>query len=182
MPIKTNNKTRTIKNKSLVLLLIFSICFGFPSHSFANVSNNFLIPAPEVIGIPEISINILNPFVLLRDRSNPNRLPENKSLEVDYSKQVVLTAYNSEAAQCDSTSCITANGFDLCKHDEEDTIATNNLRLGTRVKIPELFGDKVFVVRDRMNARYGTRMDVWMKNRKDAKEFGVKVAKIEVLK
>jgi 3D (Asp-Asp-Asp) domain-containing protein len=93
----------------------------------------------------------------------------------------VLTAYNSEAAQTDASPCITANGFNLCKHGKEDTIAANFLKFNTRVKIPELFGDRVFVVRDRMNKRHGERVDVWMLERTDALKFGVKLAKIEVL-
>lgn len=93
----------------------------------------------------------------------------------------VITAYNSEAAQTDSSPCITANGFNVCQHGEEDTIAANFLKFGTKVQIPELFGDRLFVVRDRMNKRYPDRVDVWMKEKYDAIQFGVKVAKIQVV-
>lgn len=92
-----------------------------------------------------------------------------------------MTAYNSEAAQTDDSPCITANGFNVCEHGIEDTIAANFLPMGTRVKIPDLFGDRIFVVRDRMNKRYTNRVDVWMKDRSSAIKFGVKVAKIQVL-
>lgn len=92
-----------------------------------------------------------------------------------------MTAYNSEIGQTDDSPCITANGFNVCKHGIEDTIAANFLPLGTKVKIPELFGDRVFVVRDRMNKKHPNRVDVWMKDRHDAVHFGVKVAKIQVL-
>jgi 3D (Asp-Asp-Asp) domain-containing protein len=92
-----------------------------------------------------------------------------------------ITAYNSEAAQTDDTPCITANGFDVCAHNEEDTIAANFLKFGTKVQIPELFGDRIFIVRDRMNKRYSDRVDVWMKEKSDARQFGVKVAKIQVI-
>jgi len=93
-----------------------------------------------------------------------------------------MTAYNSEVGQTDNSPCITANGFNVCKHGIEDTIAANFLPMGTKVKIPELFGDRVFVVRDRMNKKHPNRVDVWMKDRHDAIQFGVKVAKIQVLK
>lgn len=100
--------------------------------------------------------------------------------------RVVTTAYSSDPAQTDDTPCIPANGEDLCKMYEErgygDTVANNCLPLGTQVLIPELFGDKVFVVRDRMNKRYGCeRMDVWMPEKAEARTHGVKVAKAEVL-
>lgn len=94
---------------------------------------------------------------------------------------VSLTAYNSEAGQTDNSPCTTANGFNVCKHGVEDTIAANFLKFGSRVKIPALFGDRVFVVRDRMNARYGNRIDVWMKQKSDAIKFGVRFAKVEVV-
>ncbi|MFZ4632198.1 MAG: hypothetical protein ACOYL8_03285 [Patescibacteria group bacterium] len=93
-----------------------------------------------------------------------------------------MTAYNSEVGQTDDSPCITANGFNVCKHGIEDTIAANFLPMGTKVKIPDLFGDRVFIVRDRMNKKHPNRVDVWMKDRPSAMKFGVKVAKIQVLK
>lgn len=49
--------------------------------------------------------------------------------------------------------------------------------------MPEKFGSKVFVVQDRMHARYGSsRGDIWMKTRHDAKQWGVKRVKVEILK
>jgi 3D (Asp-Asp-Asp) domain-containing protein len=61
-------------------------------------------------------------------------------------------------------------------------IAANWLPFGTKVKIPELFGDKIFTVEDRMNARYGFgRIDIWMDaERKTVNLFGVKRATVEI--
>lgn len=92
-----------------------------------------------------------------------------------------ITAYNSEAGQTDDSPCITANGYDVCTNGVEDTIAANFLKFNTKVKIPELFGDRVFVVRDRMNKKHPNRVDVWMLEKSDAIQFGVKVAKIQVI-
>ena len=130
-------------------------------------------------------IKILNPEVILfeRNRLNPNHLPENDEREIAYVKMIIFSAYNSEVGQCDDTPCVTANGFNVCKHDIEDTIAMNGIKLGTKIRIPELFGERVFEVRDRMNARYSSnRADIWMKNKKDAKQFGVRLARVEILK
>ncbi len=93
--------------------------------------------------------------------------------------KVVSTAYSSDVWQTDSTPCIPASGYDLCAHYEKygegDTIAANFLPLGTKVRFPELYGDKIFIVRDRMNARYGYgRIDIWMPEYEEAKNFGVK--------
>lgn len=92
-----------------------------------------------------------------------------------------MTAYNSEPGQTDDSPCITANGYNVCESGVEDTIAANFLKFGTKVRIPELFGDRVFVVRDRMNKRHADRVDVWMVNRQDALEFGIRTARIEIV-
>ena len=98
----------------------------------------------------------------------------------------VMTAYSSDVGQTDDSPCIPADStYDLCEHynqeGEQNTIATNFLPLGTKVKFPELYGDKIFVVRDRMNARYGYgRGDIWMPSRAEAVSFGVKRVKMEV--
>jgi 3D (Asp-Asp-Asp) domain-containing protein len=103
-------------------------------------------------------------------------------VEIKWSKRVVITAYNSEAGQTDNSPCITANNFNVCEYGVEDTIAANFLPFGAKVRIPELFGGRVFIVRDRMNRRFTNRVDVWMIERPDAVKFGVKVAKVEILK
>jgi 3D (Asp-Asp-Asp) domain-containing protein len=92
-----------------------------------------------------------------------------------------VTAYTSEVAQCDASPCITANGFNLCANNQEDVIAANFLKFGTKVRIPELFGDRVFTVQDRMNRRFPSHVDVWMKDYDQAIEFGTQAAKIEIL-
>ena len=109
------------------------------------------------------------------------RLPESLAADIKFSKHITITAYNSEVGQTDDSPCITANGFDVCENGVEDTIAANFLPFGAKIKIPELFGDRVFVVRDRMNRRFSNRVDVWMIEKQDAKQFGVKYAKIQVL-
>lgn len=112
-----------------------------------------------------------------------NHLPENKDIEftVKYTKHTTITAYNSEVAQTNDQPCITANGFNVCNHGIEDTVAANFLRFGTKIRIPELFGDRIFIVRDRMNKRYYDRVDVWMLEKPEAIQFGKRLAKIEIL-
>lgn len=93
-----------------------------------------------------------------------------------------MTAYTSEVAQTDASPCTTANGFNVCKHGIEDTVAANFLPFGTKVRIPEMFGDRVFVVRDRMNRRYPERVDVWFKEKPAAMQFGVRTLRVEIIK
>ncbi len=92
-----------------------------------------------------------------------------------------ITAYNSLPEQTNDQPCITANGFNVCDHGVEDTIAANFLSFGTKVRIPDLFGDRIFIVRDRMNQRYPNRVDIWMLERDQAIQFGIRQAKIEIV-
>lgn len=125
-------------------------------------------PALEVIAAPE-------PITI------PERIVKKKMV-------VVATAYSSEAAQTDSTPCIPAMWkFDLCanfaKTGIEDTIAANFLPLGTEVRFPDLYGDKVFIVRDRMNSKYNgkSRIDFWKSTKPSAIKFGAQRINMEVL-
>jgi len=110
-------------------------------------------------------------------------VPENTEPEIRVISSGVhtMTAYNSEVGQTDNSPCITANGFNVCTHGIEDTVAANFLPFGTKVRIPDLFGDRIFVVRDRMNKRYSDRVDIWMLERSDAIQFGVRRTRIEVV-
>lgn len=107
-------------------------------------------------------------------------LPVSEEAKPRKTYKVPMTAYTSDPAQTDDTPCITASGMDVCVRDQEDIVAANFLPLGTRVRIPELYGDRIFTVQDRMNARYDKRMDFWMKDIKQAKKFGLKYATVEV--
>lgn len=83
---------------------------------------------------------------------------------------VSMTAYNSLPEQTDGNPFETAMGT-VTRHG---IVAMNGVPLGTYVKIPELYGDEIFIVEDRMNARYTNRMDIWMENYSDAIHFGLK--------
>jgi len=114
--------------------------------------------------------------------------PEIQARPARRTMTVVATAYSSEAAQTDNSPCIPAmSSFDLCQNFEdngiEDTVAANFLALGSHVRFPNIYGDKVFVVRDHMNAKYNgkSRIDFWKNERPVAVQFGVKRLKMEVL-
>jgi len=94
---------------------------------------------------------------------------------------IVVTAYSSTKDQTDASPCTTANGYNVCQHNTENVIAANFLPFGTRVTFPEVFGEKEFIVQDRMHPRYHNRADIWMKSRVAAKQFGVKRMKMVVI-
>ncbi len=95
-----------------------------------------------------------------------------------------LTSYNSEPGQTDDSPCITASNLDVCERDFEDIVATNDLPFHTKIMIPEYFGERIFYVEDRMNRRYtGTgRIDIWLKSKANSKKWGIRQAKIIILK
>ena len=90
----------------------------------------------------------------------------------------ILTAYSSTPDQTDSDPFTAASG----KQVYDGMIAANWLPFGTKVKIPDLFGEKIFTVDDRMNARYGFgRIDIWMDGeRKQLRAFGVRRTTVEI--
>lgn len=111
---------------------------------------------------------------------NENRLygelPEAIDAQPKQTFKIVTTAYSSEVGQTDSTPFTTASGTTV----RRGVVAANFLPIGTKVRLPDLFGDEVFVVEDRMNARYDKRIDIWMEETADAKNFGVQWTTVEV--
>ncbi|MEA3463954.1 MAG: hypothetical protein U9R14_02680, partial [Patescibacteria group bacterium] len=72
-------------------------------------------------------------------------------------RSVIVTAYSSTPDQTDSTPFTTAFGTDV----RDSIIACNFLRFGTRVRFPQVYGDKIFVVEDRMALKNSHKIDIW---------------------
>lgn len=91
---------------------------------------------------------------------------------------VVLTAYSSTVWQTDETPFITASGTKV----RDGIVANNYFPIGTKIRIPELYGDKIFVVEDRMSRIKGNyQIDIWFSDYWQALNFGAKRTYIEVL-
>lgn len=105
-------------------------------------------------------------------------IPKAKEDRPDRVVKAVITAYTSTVDQTDDDPFIAASG----KRVHDGMIAANFLPFGTKIKIPSLYGDKIFTVEDRMNKRYGFgRMDVWLDTSKaEARKFGVKRVEVEI--
>jgi len=91
--------------------------------------------------------------------------------------KTVLTAYSSSPDETDDSPFITASGSRV----RDGIVATNALPMGTQVRIPEIYGDKIFVVEDRMARRFHDRMDIWMPTKREAIIFGKIIAEIEIV-
>lgn len=155
-------------NKAIFVYGLAVICIFTPAVAYTKTWDMLAFLAP-IIGSSEEAV----------------AFPEAKERVARKKIKVLATAYSSTPDQTDSTPCITANGFDLCKyydaHAIETTIASNFLPMNTSVRVKDVFGDRVLVVRDRMNERYGYgRIDIWMPTREDAKQFGVQWIEMEI--
>lgn len=152
---------------AIVALLVVLFELAFPRYSLAAQAP----AAPSSVLLPEVVIadNGVEPATTI------------EAYRIVRIHRLTVTAYSSTVDQTDASPCITANGFNLCENNQENVIATNFLPFGTKVRLPDLFGDRVFTVHDRMHARYRYRADVWMKTRLAAVQFGARYTTIEVL-
>ncbi len=92
-------------------------------------------------------------------------------------REVWVTAYSSTPEETDDTPFITASGTEV----RSGILAANFLPFGTKVRIPKLFGERVFIVEDRMHRRKENFVDVWMPSKKEAQKFGISKTEIVVL-
>ena len=164
---------RQVRSLSLVAFVMVTASYVlFPKLANADMEFEAMTLTDETISMIVDSMQ--------NETENYGRLPISQDAPARRHYTIPVTAYTSEVGQTDDFPCITASGLDVCERDMENVVAANFLPLGTRVKIPELYGDHVFYVEDRMNRRYNYKMDIWMKELEDAKAFGVKHVTIEV--
>jgi len=92
--------------------------------------------------------------------------------------KVIVTAYSSSICETQGDPFITASGNRV----RDGIVANNLLPFGTEIKLPAIFGDKVFVVEDRMSSTKGYyHIDVWFPSRKAALDFGAKLTEMEII-
>ena len=89
---------------------------------------------------------------------------------------VTVSAYSSTKDQTDGNPFLTGLGTPV----RDGIVAANFLPIGTVVRFPDKFGEKIFVVEDRMHEKYGLQVDIWMSNQEEAKKFGIQYLKMEI--
>ena len=92
-------------------------------------------------------------------------------------RNIIVTAYSSTVDQCDASPFITAMG----SHVRDGIVASNFLPFGAKVRFPDMYGDKIFVVEDRMAKKNSYKIDIWMETRAEAMQFGVRRLTVEIL-
>ncbi len=163
--LKTILKRSPVEVATLGVLVLFSAYLALPSAARAAASA-FTVGRATALEVSAMQ-NATLPF---------GSLPSAGLRGPSYVMHVVASAYNSIPNQTDDTPFITANGTYV--HD--GVIAANFLPMGTLLKIPDYYGDQVFIVADRMNKRYDQRIDIWMDGIHEARQFGVRTVAIEV--
>jgi 3D (Asp-Asp-Asp) domain-containing protein len=166
---------------SIVLAVVILEYVFYPYPIIAKANYEYAQSIMQVENSGDADPQAENPLIGNSEPTTFAVLPDNEGLTTSRVTYNLMTAYTSEVNQCDFSPCITATGFNLCEHGIEDTIAANFLPFGTRVRIPDYFGKKIFVVRDRMNKRHNNQIDIWMQNRDLALKFGKKIGKIEII-
>lgn len=111
-----------------------------------------------------------NSLLPTSNHSNPARIIKKVN--------VIVTGYSSSIFETDDDPYTTAAGTQV----REGIVANNLLPIGTKIKIPELYGEKIFVVEDRMHWKKGYyHVDIWFPSYWQAKNFGAKKTRIEIL-
>ncbi len=169
-----NKKSLALSKK---ILFIISLCVAF-------LQTN----PHQVVLAKEIDINYGRGPVDLLFVNHPDNpveetenltatLPDAETLEY-YTTYITATAYTSRESETDDSPFIAAWGDRVFW----GMIASNAFPKGTKIQIPDYYGSKVFVVLDRMNARYYHHIDIWMPDLAEAKSWGSRYIKINVLK
>jgi len=157
----------------LIILLISVILFGIslPGTNEAPRVEADLVEVSNQKISRELAIVEGNSLLPVSEPTNPEPQPVWKI-------RVVITGYSSTLWETDDDPYITAAGTWV----RDGIVANNWLPIGTKIKIPELFGDRIFVVEDRMSWTKGNyHVDVWFPSYWEALNFGAKRTYIEIL-
>jgi len=170
------NNIHSLKAKQAIIALVLIITwqFTFPQPVFADENTNkdynpIIQRFEEQWSIDTYpNQNLIFRLPAIADKPQP---------EAKKIMNISVTAYSSTPDQTQGDPFITASGTRV--HD--GTLAANFLPIGTKVRFPDYFGTKIFVVEDRMSARYWHKADIWMATRQEAKDWGVRYIQMEIL-
>lgn len=198
MQNKPKNRQKTGKNSPLeqrIIAALFGVCRfdrffwinNFVAFSFAVISVTNLTFFPLIFpetkaalgqnldsnGFPKSKLITLQDNTLLPlSRSINFKMPEGNKMEV------LITGYSSTTWQTDDDPFVTAAGTMV----RDGIVANNLLPFGTKIRIPELYPNKIFDIEDRMNwEKNDNHIDIWFDSYEEALHFGVKNTYIEVL-
>lgn len=156
---KTKEQMKRVGVGSLVLVIGLLAVYAPPANA-EMAFFDLIFKAPDLLREMKVAAD---------DSSKKEaKLPEPP--EAIKTMRVDATAYTSRPFETDGSPFITADGSVV----RDGIIAANFLPFGTKIRIPSVYGDKIFEVHDRMNARYSYRIDVWMDDVQEMNQFGIK--------
>ena len=159
--------------KPFITFLLLFVAGGFLWAKTAFV-NNTVADKPS-FGTEEM---FSDSVIVLQNNSilaNASHFIERESIKTVF---VIVTAYSSTPWETDDTPHITASGT----YVRDGIVAANFLPFGTKIRIPQIFGDKVFVVEDRLSPQKKYHIDVWFPSYEEALHFGAHLTYIEILR
>jgi 3D (Asp-Asp-Asp) domain-containing protein len=168
---------------SLLAVLLFAFIFSFSLFKKVSIlqksfaldlqKNDENISSSQMVVLNNNSLfPVSSPTSFISNDEKENSLNTTKRVKM------LITAYSSSLDETDDDPHITASG----KKVKWGIVANNFLPFGTKIKIPSLFGNEVFVVEDRMaNHKKIDQIDIWFPSQEEAMRFGVRSAYIEIL-
>ena len=181
--MNTISKPPNLSKKNIIISLIIAVVLSMglliperledPISSEPKIQQNI---DQELITIQKNTlISIANPLVVQRPKAKIIELSE--PVVIDRIK-MIITAYSSTYCQTDSTPFITASNSWVRK----GVVANNFFPFGTKIRIPEYFGDKIFDIEDRLHWRKSNEhVDVWFPTKQEAINFGITKTYVEIL-
>jgi len=155
------------KQKIIIIILSLSLIAGFFPIIKQKLQDAFAQSDNQIKNIGTLAMLQENSLAQVSSPSNPKQLIK-----------AIVTANSSTPGETDSTPFVTAAGTPV----RDGIVANNLLPFGTKIKIPDLYGDKTFVVEDRMNRRKGNnQFDIWFPSHAQAENFGTETTYIEIL-
>lgn len=162
------NRERTIR--FAISGLIATLSFVFPQHALA-AWNEPVVKSNQ-------HAQCLAVFPESFASKTYDRLPVSGLRPAQRTIRLSVTAYSSTVDQTDADPFTTAAGTQV----RDGIIAYNYLPFGTQVRFPDIYGDRIFVVEDRLNARSGPFLaDIWMPSRAEALQWGKRIIRMEIL-
>jgi len=174
--VKNKVKSALKKRHILILALIAGIFLGFlPLFNWVKKAQADADSATRA----EILAELNSSLVIAQENSLlPVVTPVSPEPDVVRKLNVVVTAYSSTPSETDDTPFITASGQAV----RNGIVANNLLPFGTRIRIPKLYGDQIFIVEDRMKVDRGNYIiDIWFPSHQAAENFGARWTDIEIL-
>lgn len=140
------------------------------------IAYNILVPLPTLSGYTAYAPSPDSEAYANPNAQLPSVEPANWEVQKSYLSQV--TVYNSVPEQTQGDPFVTASG----ERVRDGIVAANCLPFGTKLRMPDMYGDKIFVVKDRLAADKSCYiLDIWQEWTPDAKSFGAPTTKIEII-